>query len=225
MRINISIDGVLRNFLQKFEYHYHDYYLNNDVETQDENSFKYEVNRPIHTIDDFKFQSKDEMDVFMYLEFPLEIFGHAGLNTSTSMSDLNKIIFENKKCTFTLIGLDEYGKSKPSTLFFLSKNGFLGNNIKFITTDNIKKEWKNCDIWITDNKDIIDRCPINKKCYKFNTQYNNHFTYKNEINKLKELEELCLKFSKKSITSTLTRLVKNVKSKIKIMRTKMTTEN
>ena len=212
MNINISINGVLRNYLQKFEYHYTDYYIN----TEDENeTFEYSIKRPVHTVTDFKFQSKDEEDVFTYLEFPLEIFGHAGLNSSTSISEINKIIYENNNITFTMVGLDEYGKAKPSTLFFLSKNGFLGSNIKFITSENLKKEWKNCDVWITDNQDIVNSCPINKKCYKFNTPHNNHFTHKNEINNLKEFEELCLKFSDKTTISTLMKSVKNVASKVK----------
>lgn len=212
MRINVSIDGVLRNFLQKFEYHYQDYYLNNESENE---TFEYGIEYPVKGIDNFKFQSKDELDVFMYLEFPLEIFGHAGLTSSNAVSDLNKIIFENKGNTYTMVGLDEYGKSKPSSLFFLSKNGFLGNNVKFITTENIKKEWKNCDMWITDNKNIIDSCPKNKKCVKFNTQYNDYFTHKYEINNIKELEELCKKFSEKSITSISMELLKNVQSKVR----------
>jgi hypothetical protein len=211
MVINISIDGVLRNFLQKFEYHYVDYYINSDV---DNDSFEYLINRPVHTIDDFKFQSKDEQDMFTYVEFPLEIFGHAGLNSPTSISDINKLIFENKKITFNLIGLNEYGKSKPSTLFFLSKNGFLGNSIKFTNSDNIKKEWKNCDVWITDNEEIIKKCPTGKKCFKFNTEHNGHFYYKNEINNIKQIEELCLNYLEKSTTSISMLSIKNVISKL-----------
>lgn len=219
MNINISINGVLRNFIQKFEYHFNDYYLNH--ETGEEEEFNYNVNYPIHTIDDFNFQSKDERNIFTYIEFPLEIFGHAGLTESSSISDINKIIFENKNINFTFIGLDEFGKAKPSTLFFLSKNGFLGNNIKFISSDDIKKEWKKCDIWITDDENIIKECPSYKKCYKFNTQYNNHFTYVNEINNLKEIEELCLKLTDVTIMSTLTQLAKYVKSNLKLFWVKM----
>lgn len=211
MKINISIDGVLRNFLQKFEYHYIDYYINNDVDNE---TFEYTINKPVHTIDNFKFQSKDEQDMFMYVEFPLEIFGHAGLNTSTSISDINKLIFENKNIEFNFIGLNEYGKAKPSTLFFLSKNGFLGNNIKFTTSDKLKNEWKNCDIWITDNQEIIESCPKRKKCYKFNTEHNNDFSYEKEINNIKQIEEICLKYSEKNTTSTLMRSVKNVTSNL-----------
>ncbi len=210
MIINISIDGVLRNFLQKFEYHYIDYYINSDVESD---NFEYFINKPVHSTDDFKFQSKDEQDMFTYVEFPLEIFGHAGLNSPTSISDMNKLIFENKNLEINLIGLNEYGKAKPSTLFFLSKNGFLGNNIKFTTTDKIKNEWKKCDIWITDNEEIINKKPRHKKCYKFNTEHNSHFKYNNEINNIKQIEELCLKFSEKNIISTLILSMKNVMSK------------
>jgi len=187
MKINISIDGVLRNFLQKYEFHYVDYFFNTEVENENEN-FEYGINRPLHGITDFNFQSKEEQDNFTYIEFPLELFGHAGLTTPTSISDLHKLIYENIEHEITLIGLNEYGKSKPSTLFFLSKNGFLGNNIKFITTDNIKKEWRKCNVWVTDNEDILNKCPKNKKGIKFNTAYNNHFTYKNEINQINEIK-------------------------------------
>ena len=199
MKINISIDGVLRNFLQKYEFHYGDYFFNTEVVNNDE-TFEYGLNRPIHTINDFRFQSKDEQNNFMYIEFPLEIYGYAGLTTTTSISDLNKLIYESKNDEISLIGLNEFGKAKPSTLFFLSKNGFLGNNIKFITTEDIKKEWKKCNIWVTDNEDILSKCPKNKHGIKFNTINNNHFTYKNEINQINEIKEICLKFSEKSIT-------------------------
>ena len=60
----------------------------------------------------------------------------------------NKMIYENPNNEYTLIGLDEFGKAKPATLFFLSKNGFLGYNIKFSNTDKIKSLWDECDCWI-----------------------------------------------------------------------------
>ena len=106
----------------------------------------------------YKFESKEESDYFLFIEYPIEIFGHAGLSYSTTFSDLHKIIYENPNHNFTLIGLDELGKAKPATLFFLSKNGFLGNNIKFIRSDEIENNWNKCDVWITDNKNILDLC-------------------------------------------------------------------
>jgi hypothetical protein len=135
MEIFISIDGVIRNTIQKFDYHYNDAYLADDVKL--ESNFEYGVIEPIQNdnlLNSYKFESKEESDYFLFIEYPIEIFGHAGLSYSTTFSDLHKIIYENPNHNFTLIGLDELGKAKPATLFFLSKNGFLGNNIKFINS-------------------------------------------------------------------------------------------
>jgi vancomycin resistance protein YoaR len=88
--------------------------------------------------------------------------------------------------------LDELGKAKSSTLFFLSKNGFMGDNIKFIKSDEISKEWEKCDYWVTDEKKIIDTCPSDKTVIKFNTPYNQHFTNNKEITKLQEIKETWL---------------------------------
>jgi hypothetical protein len=201
MEIYISINGVLRNLIQKFDYHYNDAYLSSDFEN--ENNFEYQVIEPIQNdnlLNSYKFQSLEEFEFFTFIEYPIEIFGHAGLSYSNVVSDLNKIMFENKDHNFTVIGLDEVGKSKPATLFFLSKNGFLGNNIKFIKTDDIKTEWGKCDIWVTDDKKIIDSTPTDKMSIKFNTPYNKFFTNHEEINKLTEIENLWSKFLEKTTT-------------------------
>ena len=108
------------------------------------------------------FGTLNDIENFLFIEYPIEIFGHAGLSYSTTFTDLHKIIYENPEHNFTLIGLDELGKAKPATLFFLSKNGYLGNNIKFIRTKDIEDSWSKCDAWITDNKKIIDLVPENK---------------------------------------------------------------
>jgi hypothetical protein len=212
MEVYISIDGVLRNTIQKLDYHYGEAFLSSEFEN--ETNFEYGVTEPIHNnnlLNSYKFQSKEEFEFFLFIEYPIEIFGHAGLSYSTTFTDLNKLIYENQQHNITLVGLDELGKAKPATLFFLSKNGFLGSNIKFIKTDELKESWDKCDLWITDNKNVIDSCPKNKRVVKFNTKYNEHFTNPLEINKLTEIETLWLKSSENIITSTLTRLLKNVK--------------
>jgi hypothetical protein len=201
MEIFISIDGVIRNTIQKFDYHYNDAYLADDVKL--ESNFEYGVIEPIQNdnlLNSYKFESKEESDYFLFIEYPIEIFGHAGLSYSTTFSDLHKIIYENPNHNFTLIGLDELGKAKPATLFFLSKNGFLGNNIQFIKSDEIKNNWSKCDVWITDNKNILDLCPEDKEVIKFNTIYNQHFTNKKEISKLTEIQELWLNSLEKTTT-------------------------
>ena len=201
MEIFISIDGVIRNTIQKFDYHYNDAYLAEDVKL--EGNFEYGVIEPIQNdnlINSYKFESKEESDYFLFIEYPIEIFGHAGLSYSTTFSDLHKIIYENPNHNFTLIGLDELGKAKPATLFFLSKNGFLGNNIKFIKSDEIENNWNKCDVWITDNKNILDLRPEDKEVIKFNTTYNQHFTNKKEISKLTEIQEPWLNSLEKTTT-------------------------
>jgi hypothetical protein len=200
MEIYISIDGVLRNFIQKFDYHYKDAFF--DSEFENENNFEYKITDPIQNnnlLNSYAFQSVEEYEFFLFIEYPIEIFGHAGLSYSNVFTELNKIIFENPEHNFTIVGLNELGKSKPATLFFLSKNGFLGNNIKFIKTEDISKCWKNCDIWISDNIDIIKHNNA-KTPIKINTDYNKFFTCKKEISKLSEIEELWPKFTEKTTT-------------------------
>jgi hypothetical protein len=213
MEIFVSIDGVLRNTIQKFDYHYKDYYLN--TESTEEETFDYGINNsPIsikNLLESYRFQSIDEFNRFLYLDFPIEIYGHAGLSYNQSATDFNKLIFENPDVNFTIIGLSEKGKSKPASLFFLSKNGIMCDNIKFSKPENIKELWKKCDLWITDDVDVANQRPKNKMVIKFNTFYNNHFTNKQEINKLSEIEKKWLKYSEKTITSILRELVKNVK--------------
>jgi hypothetical protein len=215
MEIFLSIDGVLRNTIQKFDYHYKDAYL--EAELEEDNTFEYGVTEPIENdnlINSYKFQSQEEFEYFLFIEYPIEIFGHAGLSYSTTFTDLHKIIYENPEHNFTLVGLNELGKSKPATLFFLSKNGFLGSNIKFIKSENITNQWNLCDCWITDNKSIIESCPENKSVIKFNTTYNQHFTNKKEISKLTEIQEPWLKSLEKSTTLISTESQTNVEQEI-----------
>jgi hypothetical protein len=211
MEIYISIDGVIRNLIQKLDYHYKDAYM--DSEYESENNFEYKIVEPIHNDNillSYQFQSIEELEYFLYIEYPIEIFGHAGISYPTTFTDLNKIMYDNPEHNFTIVGLNELGKSKPATLFFLSKNGFLGNNIKFIKSKDVLKEWDKCDVWITDSKEIINSCPSNKDVIKFNTSYNQHFTHTKEITKLTEIKEPWLNFSESTTTSTSKQLQQDV---------------
>jgi hypothetical protein len=156
MEIFISIDGVLRNFIQKFDYHYKDAFF--DSEFENDNNFEYKITEPVQNnnlLNSYNFQSIEEYEFFLFVEYPIEIFGHAGLSYPNVFTELNKIIYDNPEHNFTIVGLNEVGKAKPATLFFLSKNGFLGSNIKFIKTEDIGKCWYKCDVWISDNIDIL----------------------------------------------------------------------
>ncbi len=202
MNVYVNIDGVLRNTLQKFDYHYKDYFLNTETETEE--TFEYGVSENIgfeNLMSSYKFQSEEEFIKFLYFDFPMEIFGHGGLTYNQAATDLNTLIFSNPNIKFTLVGLSEKGKAKPSTLFFLSRNGFICDNVKFSSYDEINTLWKECDVWITDDRRVVNSCPSNKRVIKFNTFYNNHFTNPSEINKLSEIKEEWLKSSENIITS------------------------
>lgn len=215
MEIFVSIDGVLRNTIQKFDYHYKDYFLN--TESTENETFEYKVKtKPLSfqkIIDSYSFQSVDEFNKFLYFDFPIEIFGHAGLSYNQAATDLNKLIVEHPNSRFTLVGLNEKGKQIHS-LFFISKNGIMMDQVIFSNDLEIENLWKKCDVWITENFEIIDKCPTNKKVIKFNTYYNNHYKINLEIGKLSEINNIWLKYSEKTILSTLMELVKNAKQVI-----------
>ena len=62
MEIFISIDGVLRNTIQKLDYHYRDSFLDSEIE---ENTFDYSITEPIENnnlLDSYKFQSREEFE-------------------------------------------------------------------------------------------------------------------------------------------------------------------
>jgi hypothetical protein len=184
MNIYISIDGVLRNFINRFHYHYEQAYI--DVE-EPSTEFDYKVTEPLtnnNLMDHFAFQSKEEFEFFTYIEYPMELFGHSPVSYTGVINDLNNFIHENQDNTITLVGLDEFGKARPATLFFLSRNGCMATNIKFIKTEDITKEWGDVDVWISDNKKIMDLCPENKKFRLFKTKYNEHFTCEDKLDKL-----------------------------------------
>jgi hypothetical protein len=218
MEIFVSIDGVLRNTVQKFDYHYKDYFLN--TESTEEETFEYSVKtKPVSfqkIINSYSFQSIDEFNKFLYFDFPIEIFGHGGLSYNQAATDLNKLIVEHPDCRFTLVGLNEKGKAKSASLFFISKNGIMMDQIIFSNNSQIDNLWKKCDVWITEDFDVIYKCPKNKKVIKFNTYYNNHYKIQLEISKLSEINKLWLKFSEKTITSMLMGLVKRVKRAMKL---------
>lgn len=187
MNIYISIDGVLRNFINRFHYHYEQAYI--DVE-ESEDDFEYKVIEPLTNIniaDHFIFQSKEQQDYFQYIEYPMELYGHSPASYSGVNNDINKLVFENKEHTITLVGLDELGKSRAATFFFLSRTGIMVNNVKFILSNEIEKEWENVDVWISDSKKILDAKPENKKFILFQTKYNEHIECENKINKLNDL--------------------------------------
>lgn len=190
MNIYISIDGVLRNFINRFHYHYENAYINVDVDEESTDTFEYKVIEPITNLnisDHFIFQSKEQADYFQYVEYPMELYGHSPVSYPNVYNEFNKFVYDYKDHQIFLVGLDEFAKAKPATFFFLARSGFMPNNIKFILSENISEEWDKADVWISDNKKILELKPENKEFILFETTYNNFFTYEKKINKLSDI--------------------------------------
>jgi len=193
MRIGIEMNGVLRDTILKFRQLYEKFNidLTPELEEGEEPVFKYEVIEPIDSLDllnHFTFPSKDEFYSFMYEEHPMEIFGHSPSVEMSTMNDLNGFYYEMRDNHDISIVSDEIGKSKPASLFFLSKFGCLIEKVKFYSESTIDSMWNEIDVLLTANPNLLLNCPKDKKVIKFETEYNKQVDSELSITTLKELK-------------------------------------
>jgi hypothetical protein len=119
----------------------------------------------------------------------MEIFGHAGSVEMTSMNDLNDFYLSMRDFCDIIVVSDEIGKSKPASLFFLSKFGCLIESIKFYSEQTKNQMWDSVDILLTANPDLLLNKPENKFIIKYVTEYNSDIKSEYEIKNIKELKE------------------------------------
>jgi hypothetical protein len=194
MKIGIDINGVLRDTISKFKTTYEKFLIDNNLEnSESENPFDYKIIKPIDSLDlmnHFSFQSKEEFFSFLYEDCPMEIFGHSPSSEMTTFSDLNEIYIKHRnEINFTIIS-DEISKSKPATLFFLSKFSCQFERIIFyneITKNEILNDF---DLIVTSNPDILIN--YNNKVIKYKTLYNKKINSSKTIEKIKELDEIII---------------------------------
>jgi hypothetical protein len=210
MKIAIDVNGVLRDTLDKTKQTYEKFLLikNEEEEIQSfelsENSeemlkenkemsnFKYEITEPIDTYNierHFKFKDKEEQFSFFYEEFPMQIFGHASSTEMATFNYFNEFYTNFRDSNDIYVVSDELGKSKPSTLFFLSKFGCLVENIIFYNTVTIDKTLSSFDLIVTSNPNIIINYSNNITVIKFETNYNKHVKADYTISTLKDLAD------------------------------------
>jgi hypothetical protein len=188
MRVGITIDGVIRDFITKFESVY-DKYNPLPLEEGEEESVE-TPERNIKSLDlleyfDFSGGTK-QLNKFMYVESSLEIFGHAGETKLNSVEHLNQLhnLIEDMGHTPIVIS-KELNNSKPATLFFLSKLSSKVNNIIFVR--DFDKKWDHVDILITANPTTLDTKPRSKVSIKVINHYNKDCESDYTIIDLKEL--------------------------------------
>jgi uncharacterized C2H2 Zn-finger protein len=192
MRIGIEINGVLRNTIGKIEQTYQKFMIDKTEGIEDENSFEYKISLPVTSLnlsEHFTFQNEEELYSFIYEEFPMEIFGHAQSTEYTTFNDLNELYVKLRDNNDLTIVSDEMGKSKPASLFFLSKFGCLLEKVKFYSNNTINSMWDEIDVLLTSNPTLLLECPSNKFIIKYETEYNKHINWTHSITTLKELEQ------------------------------------
>ena len=213
-KIGIEINGVLRDTISKFtelyEKHLVDSHLNESAdktyeiefsgdtdeviefnETIEVNNFEYKVLSPVTSLDlgsHFSFPSKDELYSFMYEEYTMELFGHAPSTEMLSFNLLNDIYYNLRDTYDLMIVSDEIGRSKPSSLFFLSKFGCLVEKVFFYSEITKNDMLDEVDILLTANPNLLLNKPDNKIIIKFITDYNKNIKSEYEISSLSDLE-------------------------------------
>jgi hypothetical protein len=193
MRIAIEINGVLRNTIGKIEQTYQKFLIDKTDGIEDEESFKYEMNLPVTSLtlqEHFNFQDEEELYSFLYEEFPMEIFGHSQSTEYSSFNDLNDIYVNLRDNHDLIIVSDEIGKSKPASLFFLSKFGCQLEKVKFYSNLTIKSMWDEIDVLLTSNPALLLEHPDDKIVIKYYTDYNKQIDTKYSITELKEFESV-----------------------------------
>jgi hypothetical protein len=191
MRIAIEINGVLRNTLDKIEQTYQKYMIDKTDGLEDEESFKYEISLPVDSLNlrnHFSFIDDEELYSFLYEDFSMEIFGHSQSSEYNTFIDLNEIYVNLRDNHDLLIVSDEIGRSKPASLFFLSKFGCQLEKIKFYSNLTINSMWDEIDVLLTSNPTLLLEHPKDKILIKYQTDYNKHIESKHSISELKEFE-------------------------------------
>jgi len=204
MKVGITIDGVIRDFITKFESVYDKYYPVDIDESEEETEELPERDiKTLDLLDYFEFSGgTKELNEFMYVDAALEIFGHAGevkLNSVEHLNQLHNIIEDLGHIPIVIS--KELNNSKPATLFFLSKLSSKINNIIFVR--DYDKKWDHVDILITANPETLKIKPSGKISIKVINEYNKNIDSDYTLVDLKELLDDRNTLEKVLITETV----------------------
>jgi|TARA_R110002020_G_scaffold107916_5_gene250436 hypothetical protein len=166
MTIGINIDGVLRNYLEKFISTHKKYYKS---EVKIEDIIDYDIEKY------FSFEGDENMEPSSFLKFSyedcsLEIYGSADEIEEYVVTKLNNFISNNQEKIKVKLLTRECGRAIPSTLFFLSKTGSMCKNIKFVSS--YEDMWEECDILVTTFPKSLETKPKDKISVKVERHYN-----------------------------------------------------
>ena len=188
MRIGIEINGVLRDTLKKISEVYEKWYIENPYRDKESKGEIISELNSLEIMKHLKFKNEDELYNFLYKEYTMEIFGHAGSVEYNGMNDLNDFYIDMRDRHDIMVVSDEMGKSKPASLFFLSKFGCLIESIKFYSESTINSLWSSVDVLLTANPNLLLNHSDSVIVIKYETSYNKDIESKHSITTLKELK-------------------------------------
>lgn len=198
MKIAFDVNGVLRDTLDKAEQVYQKFFIDDYIKEEGESDFEYKLITPINSLNltkHFKFPEEKDLYNFFYVDFPMNIFGHAASTNSNTFNTLNEIYEDLRDKHDIIVVSDEIQKSKPATLFFLSKYGCLVEKIFFFSKFTIKDMLNDVDCIVTSNPELLS--VENKIVVKYETTYNTEIKTKYTIKNLEEFKELYKKLKLK----------------------------
>jgi 5'(3')-deoxyribonucleotidase len=195
-KIGVSLNEVLRDYVGQLAYTYDKYIGENSVTEEDITNF--------NLIEFFKFDDINKFNTFLYLEAPLEIFGHADQMSDGLMNRFNTFLMDIKDDGEHEIEIvsREIDKSIPSTYFFLSKTSCRIDKVRFV--QDYASKWDGLDVLITANPQALEAKPSGKISVKVNTTYNKNVAADFEIDSILDF-------------------IKNEDLRTKILNTKITT--
>lgn len=196
MKIGITLNEVLRDYISQFAYTYEKYHDTGIDEEEGENQgkqIKFDLKK--YPITDFNlmnhelvndFEEEYELKKFLYMESALEVFGHADQTHNNIMTHFNQFLIEMKDEEEHEIELvsREAAMSIPSTYFFLSKTLCKASNVRFVTA--YADKWEGVDVLITACPTALEAKPSGKVSVKVNTTYNKDVKADFEIDDLFE---------------------------------------
>jgi hypothetical protein len=196
MKIGITINEVLRDFIGQFAYTYEKYIGETDIKEGDVTNF--------NLIEFFEFSDINRLNSFLYLEAPLEIFGHADQMSDGLSNHLNNFIMDTEDFGEHQIEIvsREVDKAIPSTYFFLSKIGLKAPKVRFVK--NYTDKWDGVDLLITACPKALETKPSGKISVKVKASYNEGVSADYEIDSIIDF-------------------IKNEELREKILNTKITT--
>lgn len=211
MRIGIDVNGVLRDTIGKFDQLYTKHLI--EKEDDDLSNPTYEIDMSGNTIpilpdtekfeykkisevsslkmdSHYNFKNSEELFSFMYEEYAMELFGHAPSTEMTTFNMLNDFYLSQRNDNEIIVVSSEIGKSKPSTLFFLSKFGCLVEKVIFFSEVTKNSMWDQVDVLLTANPSLLLEKPNDKIVVKFTTDYNKQIDSELEISSFSEFDTI-----------------------------------